>query len=181
MSAGEQGETSYLMKQAGTESGFSLIEIMVALFIVGLTTSFVILSLPRGADPFETSRETFQRQLDAARDVSMTSGETFGILVRNNKSSMLVYRRGEWEPAAEFGELAVLDVAGTTSFEILSARKEFKNTLKIDEEKDAPLKPQIWFDAAGISTAQSVRLVGKTRSYRFDIQRNGDVSVSVSK
>lgn len=165
-------------RSGSNEAGYSLIEIMVALFIVGLTTTFVVLSLPQGADPLQLARTGFQRQLEVARQVSQTSGEAVGVQVSNTASSVVVFRRGEWVPADQFGELQRFDLDWDMTFRVLDPDRRFDNRLKSEKEKEELiLKPQIWFDASGVATSEVVELSSPDRRIRFTVDRTGNLMI----
>ncbi len=161
-----------------SDAGYSLIEIMVALFIVGLTTSFVVLSLPRGTAPIEKAKTGFERQIKLVRDISQSSGEAFGLLIEPHRASVLVFRRGEWVASDQFGENSVLKLDDELELEIREKTRRFENRLK-SEEEDVTIEPQLWFDASGIATAKTIVLSSDRQSITFDIARDGAVNVSV--
>ena len=80
-----------------SDAGLSLVEIMVALFIVGLTSSFVILSIPRSPTPLHEAQSLFEDQVRMAREAAMMSGSAYGVALEDHTLSPLIFRNGEWQ------------------------------------------------------------------------------------
>ena len=86
------------MKQSDLKSdgGFSLVEIMVALFIVGLASSIVIVNIPRTPTPLEAARKEVEDLLKNSKHLADLSGEPYGVLLEEKAVVPLVFRDGEW-------------------------------------------------------------------------------------
>ena len=62
-------------------SGFTLIEMMVVIFIVGLAATVVVVSMPGGSDEVRSDAERFAQRVAAARDEGHDVARGLGRLV----------------------------------------------------------------------------------------------------
>ncbi len=156
------------------EAGLSLIEIMVALFIIGLTTTVVVVTLPEAADPAVKVRDDLERQVSVLKRLSRTSGEAYGLDIENNGTRALVFRKGLWEPADHLGEFGALKLEPTMTLEpVERERRQFENS-RILIPEDEPLSPELWFGPSGIATGKDYYLTSKRSRVRIHVERNGD-------
>lgn len=79
-----------------SESGISLIEVMVVVFIVGLAASLVALTLPDRASAEEKAAQVFAQTLQTAQDQAIMSGEPIGVSITDNGYTLQAWRRGQW-------------------------------------------------------------------------------------
>lgn len=159
-----------------SEAGLSLVEIMAALFIVGLTATFLYTSVPSGKTPIETARISLEQQLKAARKLSRTTGEAYGLRLEPNHSTLMVFRRGAWTEADHIYDLSRVDLPENLRLERLSkTANESRSRLSEDEITDFP---QIWFDPSGIAEAQPYSLKTGTGEYALMVEPSGEIDVS---
>ena len=159
-----------------SEAGLSLIEIMAALFIVGLTATFLYASVPSGKTPVETARISLTQQLMAAEKLARTTGEPYGVRLEQNSSTLMVFRRGEWTEASHIYGLSHVDIPDPLSLEKTSkTANQSRSRLSEDDETDMP---QMWFDPTGIAQAEPYSLMAGSDEYTLTIEPGGDIDVS---
>lgn len=79
-----------------SESGISLIEVMVVVFIIGLAASLVALTLPDRVSAEEKAAQVFAQTLQTAQDQAIMSGEPIGVSISDDGYTVQVWRRGQW-------------------------------------------------------------------------------------
>lgn len=80
--------------------GYSLVEILVVMMIVGLMTGAAFLTLRPDGDPVRTAADQLHLDLAQAETLAVTSGDFIGLSVQSDRYDFLVYRQGEWIPLA---------------------------------------------------------------------------------
>lgn len=157
-----------------SDAGLSLIEIMVALFIVGLASSFVVLSLPRSPTPLIEVRGTLDRLLNSQRTEAILGGAPRGLLLEENEVRVLVFDRGLWRAPTGLRDTPVFALHPDTEV-VLEGDDEpvFQTT----QDDDAPVVPDIWFDPSGFATEASLELNWRNQSVGIDISQTGEVTI----
>ncbi len=81
----------------GKQSGLTLVEILVALAIIGLLAGVVILTLP--AEQSTTRQQAFElgRQMKAAYELSVTAGQLVAMDVTETGYEFQLYGRDGWQ------------------------------------------------------------------------------------
>jgi len=163
-----------LAAQTRSDGGFSLVEIMVALFIVGLASGFIILSIPRTPTPLEADRIQLENALRTSARIATFSGEPQGILIEDLTVQPLFFRDGVWQPPRDVGSLTAFTLSEDVRVNMPGKDEPRFNTT---EEEDPLVRPDIWFDAGGIATEKEFQLAWKASAYRFEVDRSGNVNV----
>ena len=83
-----------------SDKGFTLVELMVVLVIVGLMSSFVFLNLPAGRSGAQEDAEQIAARLNLAAQQAVLRGETLGVVLTRGGYRFLQYRRGIWSAVA---------------------------------------------------------------------------------
>ena len=63
------------------EHGFTLVELMVVMVIIGLMTAAVIVTIPDPRGSVSGDAQAFAARLTAARDLAITGGRDIGVRV----------------------------------------------------------------------------------------------------
>lgn len=136
------------------DDGFSLVEILVALFIMALASAMIVMAIPARKDPLELEASRFEALLSRALDQAISRGQARGIRVEENTYRVYARVGGRWVPVQ--GEAETLP--GEMSLILLEQRGE----------ADDP-RPQIIADAAGIVSGASVRISAGQESRDIDL------------
>ncbi len=141
------------------ERGFTLVETMVVLAIVGLMAAVVVVNLPSSEATLARESERLAARLLAARDHAILSNrETAAIL--DARGYRFVERQGKtWKPIAD-SPLAQAEWRGST----------------------APALPEngeirVSFDSVGMSEAQVLTLMNEDRRTAVRVLGSGEVRV----
>lgn len=152
------------------EAGFSLMEIMVALFIVGLATSFIVLSFPRSGSALSDAEQEIARVLNDVKSAARTSGEPHGIRLEDGALDVVVYREGQWQRQTAFR----------------MRRAEWQDRVRIrrvdntssslrESETDSETRPVIWFDGSGIAASTPFEIASEEGRVRFELDLSGQI------
>lgn len=83
-------------------AGFTLVELMVVIVIIGLAASVVVLAMPEAGGSLTSEAETFAARAKAARDGAILDARPAA--VRIGPGGYAVSRRigGQWQPVGRF-------------------------------------------------------------------------------
>lgn len=82
---------------ANKEGGFSLVELLIVVFIIAVVASFIVLTAPPGTPPVEREADRLTSQLDAARQHALISGTTTGLQLTEGGYAPVAMRQTDWE------------------------------------------------------------------------------------
>jgi len=125
------------------QAGFTLVEVLMSLLIVGLMTGLVVLNLPESEDPVETQAKLLVTRLQTASQTSMISNQAIGIEFTDDGYRAVRFIGDEWETIERFE----YDMDSVPIVEIT------RNDEKIDLEKAQESGiPVIRYDSTGLAT-----------------------------
>lgn len=78
------------------EAGFTLVELMIVLVIMGLMASIVVLSFPDGSSDLEQDAQKFAARTAALRDNAILQSRPMAVQVTPSGYSFLERRKGAW-------------------------------------------------------------------------------------
>lgn len=125
------------------DGGFSLVEIMVALFIMALASAMVVMVIPSRPDALQTETAQFEKVLARTMDQAITRGQSQGI--RFEENTYLVYTRinGRWLPV----QGTVRRLTGGVTASLVTEKQGETDEVRL----------QIIADASGIVSGPDVR------------------------
>ncbi|MFK7843111.1 MAG: type II secretion system minor pseudopilin GspH [Sphingorhabdus sp.] len=77
-------------------AGFTLVELMVVLLIIGLMASIVVFSIPGGSNVLEEDAQRFAARTAALRDNAILQSRPMAVQVTASGYSFLERRKGSW-------------------------------------------------------------------------------------
>ena len=134
--------------------GFTLVELMVVIVIIGLAASAVVLMLPEAGTSLSHEAERFAARARAARDRAITEHRPTLIGIDGAGYRVAIRRGDSWETLGEHDW-----EEGTTN----TATGETDN--------------QARFDSTGLATPLRVTLTRERRQAAVTIGANGDIRV----
>ena len=88
------------IKAKQNEAGFTLVEILCVLAVLGLTAGLIVLNLPQGEDPFDDRIQTFAAQFNIIQQDSYIDGKTRGLEINTDGFELLQYSE-DWSNVTE--------------------------------------------------------------------------------
>lgn len=160
--------TPFYKRSARNDAGFTLVEVLCVLALLGLTAGLVVLNLPKPAPAFRTEVQSLTTLLNLAARQSVIDGKSRGIDLSTRQISILEYD-GEWveDRQRDFSDIYGLELAVEGQEIDLSVREKKK------EKTDLP--PLIYFDATGNVTPFSLSLDGREESYTLSPDARGRI------
>ena len=153
-----------------TRNGFSLVELMVVLFVMGLLASVVVLSLPGEGRALRDEAERFAARTVAARDAAISGARPVAVVVGRAGYYFEQRRDGGWQPLApeRFGLVAWKP---GTSASVFGGVGEAAAGA-------APERQRVVFDPVGLASSEArVRLSNGNRVLTVSVARDGTVKL----
>ena len=146
---------------AGHDSaGFTLVELMVVLLIIGLMASVVIFSFPSGDSALQEDAQRFAARTAALRDNAILQSRPMAVQVTPSGYSFLERRKGSW---------SVLEDKPFVS-------TNWSSGVRAKTGEDGPM--MISFESTGLPSDQAeLALQGEAQSRRILIAPMGDVKL----
>lgn len=162
--------------------GFTLIELMIVMVIIGLLASVVVLTLPEGPDGLEREADRFAAQMRRAADEAMLTGETVGVTIGAEGYGFHRLRTGIWQPVQV--QKAFEAPAWNRETSIFLTRNGQPIPAGLPQRESGPgaeevgPEPQIWFEATGLGTPFELTLSDTSGSLRVTGDATGTITVT---
>lgn len=149
--------------QRRSETGMSLVEVLVALSIVAIATTVITLTL---AAPNPLTRESghLRSVLEQTAARALVTGRPTALLVDGNSYTPAIWQGGEWRAETRAARILPAGTAIVAATDAHSPRRSRDET-----------RPVIIFDPLGHSAEASVDLVRGGVVTRFTLQPGGQV------
>lgn len=153
--------------------GFSLVELMVVMAIMGLMAGAVVLMLPTGDTRLEQDMARTQTYLTALSRSAITNGRALGVRFEDKGYTPFVLEQGGWQPRpAMIGQGGQWDSASLVGVEVDGQKVGL-------ERKQRDLRPHAWFLPTGEVVAFDVTLMVEGRQGHLKSLGDGSFEVSV--
>ena len=156
------------------DAGFTLVEILCVLALLGLTAGLVVLNLPKPAPPFRTEVQSVTTLLNLAARQSIIDGKSRGIDMTAGRLDIFAYD-GEWvsDRQQDFTDIYGVELTVEGAEIDLAAREKKK------EKSDLP--PLIYFDATGNVTPFILSLEGREESFILSPDPRGRIVMEAAE
>lgn len=141
--------------------GFSLIEIMVVLVIVGLLASTVVLTLPDGKAATSEQVNRFAARVAMVAQESIVTNTTMGLAISGEGYAFYKYKDGRW---SELKNDRVFGRENWNAAATISIERDGGRLTRATE--NAPFSPAIRFESTGLSTPFSLSFSAGDEKYR---------------
>lgn len=141
------------------ERGFSLVEMMVALAILGLLTAAVLMTLPPQGPRVSDEAERLAGRLEHAREAALTANRSVEVTLEPQGLAFREQRRGEWTPLTD-GPFQP---------------RPWPEGLSVSVEADG--RRAVRFDSTGAAEPATVRLSNGRHVARLVVDAQGEVQV----
>lgn len=88
------------MNARAGESGMTLVEALVALFIMALASSMIVLTMPPRPAPVEVAIYKFADLAETARNAALVKGTWTGVMGGEERYQVVTFQDGAWVPAS---------------------------------------------------------------------------------
>lgn len=156
----EAGPLLPLRGRKSAERGFTLVELLVAIAILGLLTSVIVLSLPESGGRLADEADALALRLRRAQEEAILTNRTVEVAVSPRGYAFRVQRAGAWAPLQDgpfepvaFGEGVSAAVSGAEG------------------------RSAVRFDPTGVAEPAQVRLSKGTRAVAVSVDGQGQVSI----
>ena len=160
--------TSPAGKTREAQSGFTLVEVLAVLFIIGMMAAPVIMNMPKTQDPLHKQGELLATRISLAAQSGLVAQQSVGIILQEDGYEIVRYNNEIWETAAIFS-------FGLDSKPFLELRQ---NATKINlETAEKSGVPAIRYDSTGLGTPFELKL--QNANSRYLIIGNVDGTITV--
>lgn len=166
-----------------SDSGFTLIELMVVIFIIGLAAGAVMLSLPGDRSAISEDADRFAARVAAARDEAVIGGRAVSVWITPSGYGFEQRRDGQWvaldQRAFEStdwrsGTRAQADTPGAMSAGDAGAEVGEGVAEKTGAD---PARTRFYFDSTGLpNRSLDVTLLRGSDSGTVSVRPNGEVA-----
>lgn len=139
-------------------NGFTLVELMVVIAIMGLATGVVVLNLPPSNAHVRTQAEALAARLLAARDSAIIEARNVAVVIDARGNSVERRQRGAWQPVSMRPFAPVAWQSGTQALVAASPQR-------------------IVFDTTGATEPATVTLADGGRRASVAVSADGSVRV----
>jgi len=149
--------------RASKEAGFTLVEILTVLVIIGLMSSIVILSIPTPKSALDKQAEQLTSQLNALAQDGLISGRVGAAGFTRDGYALFSYEDGDWAErhTSEW----------TENYRIRLERA----SARIDLPKE--ITPSIIFQPTGLSTPFELTLSDRDVKYTLNTEGDGRIEL----
>ena len=175
-------------------AGFTLLELMVVLVMIGVIFTFAMLSL--GGDDYaelmERESHRMTTLLGLASDEAVLRGEELAVLFSEDGYEFLILVEDRWRATGEDGLLKAytlpadielrLEIEGEPPILTAAAAKE-DDADKDDEDEEESLQPQVFILSSGEMTPFTVILESRQSRFRYFLTASllGSLSTEVEE
>lgn len=152
--------------------GFTLLEILIVVLLMGLMATFAVLSIGSRAldDRLDTEARRLNELMSLAADEAVLQGVELGFIHTPDGYAFLILKDGEWIPVPDFDSLRPRTLSEPFYLELrVEDRPVPPRNLDDEDEK---LKPQVMLLSSGESTGFSLRV--RARDFSVYFQLDGD-------
>jgi len=162
---GSQASTSGPVRMSRPDLGMTLIEVLLVVFLVGLATTLVVMTLPDRARPDEARVEQFVTDLKQMRREAIYFGQPVGVRFDGESYAIVGWVDGAWQVRRRSDE----ERAGQ-GFRLA------------DPGTSLPAEgwPDYVFDPTGVGTAVRIHYSGQDADYSVWIAADGEVGLEAS-
>ena len=147
------------MNRRASESGMTLIEAMVALFIMALASSMIVLSMPPRPAPIEVAIYRLADLAETARSAALVKGSWTGIVQEEERYRLVTFQNGDWVASRS----PPVRIEGELQFE--------------QERERGDMSPIFQFGPTGTARAEKLTLQIGVNERSVSVARDGAIAI----
>lgn len=140
----------------------TLVEVMLVMFIIGLASTVVVMTLPPQDSPARRMANELARTLQTAQDRAILTGSSVGVTLRDKSVGTAIWRRNAWQADSQ-----TLQIPRAVNLRLLDNASD-------DRVMDVPT---IIFDATGVNPDLSFRIDGRLEDIDLTFTAAGEVQI----
>lgn len=182
ISATGNSAARHFQRTAGREAGFTLVELLVVVFIIALMSTLVVLSLPDSATPLRTMTEKMALKLHQASRESILSGEAVALSMGPEGAVRFErYRDGAWREE-DVHHLSLKQSEGverivlTVSHEGDVLRPHAASPRSVMDSEEPSFTREVIFSPLGEATPAEIRLQDGAEEAIIRVGAGGEVA-----
>lgn len=161
--------------------GFTLLEILVVVVIIGILVTFATLSIGNRAldDRLEVESVRLEQTLRLAAEEAETKGVQLGFrYTAEGYGFYATGKDGTWAPYASAGPLRMRELVAPIYLDLQVEGRKVKPALNPQDSKEAKIEPQVLLLSSGEVTASTfdLRAEGFGPYYRVDVTALGKIT-----
>lgn len=163
------------MRRRTSEDGVTLIELLVALAIVGLAASVAVMSAPPPHGPARAEADRFAARLAAATDEAIVSGRTLSLEASAHGYVFAAYVGGVWRPVSDNAALKAHSLSKGVAMSLNIADPALANEKPAADPENASRR--VVFDPIGLGVAFMAEFADRRERWDVSFDDNGDIKV----
>jgi general secretion pathway protein H len=171
---------SLINRQRDKLDGFTLVELLVVVFLIGLISGFAVLSISSKGDDreIEDQLRLLQYQLTMASEESVMKGTPVGVQFDQGKYSFLIAGKFTWLELDDGKVFKAHELLRNWSFELEAGGEQVTLAENTEDSAGEELVPQIIFYSSGEIDPFELNIVDEDNTPRYRV-RYGDDGVIV--
>lgn len=153
------------------EQGFTLIEVLVVVFIVAMASTVIIISLPSSEKQTVVHADRLLRELNLASRESIASGHPTALFFTDNGYAFKHFREREWSQDIRSTEIRSDDKSSQTRLGLYLEDE-------ISTVEDLLSQPVVTFYPIGDATPASLIIEGEGPTLFVNVMENATIDIS---
>ncbi len=180
------------------QTGFTLLEIMLVLILIGLSASAILpeLSGNDSSTALRTEARRFAALLHMAHEKAITTGTELGVEIKNNQYTFLRWQKNQWVPLVGYRLFKPVTLNEAFNLSVNPGESIWRGALerennqqiqtlldKADEEKNNQKKPSLFIWSSGEFSPAEIHFsqrTGTALAYRVTVFEEGGITVTDS-
>jgi len=146
------------LSRASRQAGFTMVEILAALAIMGMMASVVVMTLPGDDRAFRNEVKQLAARLEMAAEESIVTGRSLGFAISNDGYSFQQISNGAWAEIEQNRVFGRHDWSGATFVDFDRSTFFPREEEETEDSEAKTVTPLMSFDPTGLAAQFSIRL-----------------------
>ena len=165
------------------ERGFTLLEIMLVIFLIGLASSGVVQTFATDSEPpAKKAAQDFLTRFEQFKDRAVIEGQTLGVLIDAPGYQFMQRRQGQWLPVSATRLSAQVTVPKQVQMLLQPGSDIWQKEYALELQKEAKKKtPQIRFSPFEPATPFTLRFYSAAQNACWAVKLAHDGALSLNQ